>query len=620
MTGTSSAARSARYAALMAEAIRCMDGWRGEEAIRSLQELVSLEPESSEAWQLLATLLDASGDVLAARQANDRHVSLRRPEPELLRRASESMRTGRAREAEQLLREHLRLCPGDLEALQLRSDLLARVGAVDHALTLLDRCLEVAPRCAAARYRRASLLFQVGSAEHALADVGVLLAHQPGEPRYCNLKAVILSWLGMYGEAIPLYERLLVAYPKNPKFHINHGHALRSAGLRDEAIKAYRRCLELRLECGEGWWGLANLKTYEFTHADIDDMRSGLSNMRVSAEDRVNLHFALGKALEDVRDFAASFEQYRSGCELRRRQGRFKADEYRAEIARIMRIYDAEFIEKRIGSGADASDPIFIVGVPRSGSTLVEQILASHSLVEGTMELPDLPAIARSLRHQALSRGWASCHEQAALLDPAELRQMGEEYLRRTRVHRKSGAPRFVDKLLGNFMHIGLIQLMLPNATIIDVRRHPMACGLSCYKQNFERGHHFSNDLGDIGRYYRGYVEVMAHFDSVMPGRVLTVEYERLVKETQAEVHRILEHCKLPFEESCVRFFENRRAVRTVSSEQVRQPIYRDALEQWREFEPWLEPLKRELGQPFATDQRASGDASGNGGGGGSKS
>ncbi len=350
---------------------------------------------------------------------------------------------------------------------------------------------------------------------------------------------------------------------------------------------------------GEAYWSLANLKTFRFDTADLEAMRSQLAQASLGDEDRCFFEFALGKALEDVGEYALSMEQYLHANQRRRAQIAYEPTEMSELVQRSRQVLDADFFEQRRGFGNPACDPIFIVGLPRSGSTLLEQILASHSAVEGTMELPDLLAIARRLTGP---RGVSQLTYPLALaqLSASACRALGDEYLERTRIHRKRGTPFFIDKMPNNFAHVGLIQLALPNARIIDARRQPLACCFSVFKQHFARGQAFSYTLEELGRYYRDYIELMAHFDAVLPGRVHRVNYEELVADTEGEVRRLLRYCGLPFEQGCLRFYENDRAVRTASSEQVRQPIYREGIEHWRHYERWLGPLRDGLGPALA--------------------
>jgi len=413
--------------------------------------------------------------------------------------------------------------------------------------------------------------------------------------------AAIQSQVGEYGESIRLYQGVLSDYPRQPKVWMSYGHGLKTAARTDEAITAYRKATAIAPQLGEAWWSLANLKTFRFEPADLDTMRRQLTRSDIAHEDRFHLHFALGKALEDVAEFEDSFQHYAEANRLRRESIRYEAEHTTALVRRSRSLFTPELFAARRGWGCTAADPIFVVGLPRSGSTLVEQILSSHSQVEGTMELPDIVAMVRNLTNGDECDGPQSPDRTRypgllAGLDAARLRELGEEYLDRTRIQRKTDAPFFIDKLPNNWQHVGLIHLMLPNAKIVDARRHPLSCGFSVFKQHFARGQTFSFRLEDIGRYYRDYVELMAHFDVVLPGRVHRVHYEAMVADTESEVHRLLDYCGLPFEDACLRFHENERAVRTPSAEQVRQPIYRDALEQWRNYERWLGPLRDALG------------------------
>ena len=376
---------------------------------------------------------------------------------------------------------------------------------------------------------------------------------------------------------------------------MSYGHALKSKGREAESVAAYKKSIELLPSLGEAYWSLANLKTSPFTELDLASMRAQLANPGIADEDRFHLNFALGKALEDRGEYAESFEQYALGNRLRRTQISYKPEQMSAHVARVKALCSAAFFADRASHGAAAPDPIFIVGLPRAGSTLLEQILSSHSQVEGTMELPDIPAIARTLSQlgKQSTEGYSAV---LATLGAEECAELGERYLAQTRIQRKTAAPYFIDKLPNNFAHIDLIHLALPHAKIIDARRHPLGCGFSGFKQHFARGQSFTYSLEDIGRYYRDYVELMAHFDAVLPGRIHRVIYESMIEDTETEVRRLLDYCGLQFEPSCLRFYENERAVRTASSQQVRKPIFHEGVDHWRHYETWLGPLKQALG------------------------
>lgn len=570
---------------------------RGQEAIEALRRAVALKPDLPQAWRALGDHLMAAGEQAAADAAYSSHVRHSTHDPRLLD-AAVALVENRIPEAETLLREHLKQAPTDVAAIRMFAEVAARLGRNEDALHLLERCLELAPSFQEARQNYALLLHRSNQPEQALVQIDQLLAADPGHPGCRNLKAVVLCRIGDYEPAIDLYADLVEHYPQHAKVWVSYGHALKTAGHTERAIAAYRRSLELEPSFGEVWWSLANLKTFRFSADELAAMRRQLARADLGDDDRLHLDFAVGKALEDAGEYEPSFEHYAQGNAIRRTQVGYSADDTSARVRYIRQHYTSEFFAARAGVGSPAHDPIFVVGLPRAGSTLIEQILSSHSQVEGTMELPEVTSITRLLRMQASadSEGEMPYHQALAALDADALRELGERYLENTRIHRKTSTPLFIDKMPNNFLHIGLIHLMLPNAKIIDARRHPMACCFSAFKQHFARGQNFSYDLHDLGRYYRDYVALMAHFDTVLPGRIHRVVYERMIDDTEGEVRRLLDYCGLPFQESCLRFFQNPRPVRTASSEQVRQPIYREGVDHWRHYAAWLGGLAAALG------------------------
>ncbi len=566
---------------------------RGDEALAALRRALSLKPELPQAWLALADHLRGIGDAEGADAAYIAYVRHSARDPHLMQ-AAEALADNRLPDAEALLRDWLKLHPTDVAAIRMLAELAVRVGRTEEALHLLERCLELAPGFREARQHYALVLHRDQQSQPALAQLDILLGDDAGNPGCRTLRAAILCRLGEYDDGIALYEAILGEYPNNPRVWMSHGHALKTAGRQEEAIAAYRRSIALDPGFGEAYWSLANLKTFRFGDDQIAAMRAQLARSDIAAEHRFHFDFALGKALEDRAEYADSFAHYAAGNALRLQTMPYRAGETTARVARAKRTYTREFFAERIGCGDSAPDPIFILGLPRSGSTLIEQILSSHSAVEGTMELPEIIAMTRALRRGAETA--MSYHDVLAELPADAFAELGQQYLDSTRVQRKTDAPQFIDKMPNNFLHLGLIQLMLPNAKIIDARRHPLACCFSGFKQHFARGQNFSYSLDDLGLYYRDYVELMAHFDEALPGRVHRVIYERMVDDTEAEVRRLLDYCGLPFEDSCLRFFENDRPVRTASSEQVRRPINRDGIDQWRHYAPWLDPLKDALG------------------------
>ncbi len=568
---------------------------RGEEALDALRRAVALKPDLPRAWLAIGDHLSATGDSKGADQAYGQHIRFSNRDPGLLAAAS-ALAENRIPEAETLLRAHLKKAPTDVAAIRMLAEVAARLARDDDAVSLLARCMELAPSFHAARQNYALVLNRAERPAEALEQIEILLAREPRNPSYRNLKAVILCHVGEYEKAIALYDQLLREYPNHARIWLSCGHALKTAGHQDRAIEAYRRSLELEPSYGEAAWSLANLKTFRFTDAEVEGMRTQLAREDLGEQNRHHFEFALGKALEDAGDYAESFQHYLEGNTLRRATVAYSAADNHTRTLKAKQTFSREFFAERAGMGASARDPIFIVGLPRAGSTLIEQILSSHSQVEGTMELPEIISMTRSLRQLAEAPQTTSYHEVLATLGADELRELGERYIDRTRIHRKEGAPFFIDKMPNNFAHIGLIHLALPNARIIDARRHPLACCLSGFKQHFARGQNFSYSLDDIGRYYSDYVRLMAHIDDVLPGRVHRVIYENMVEDTEAEVRRLLAYCGLPFEEGCLRFFDNQRPVRTASSEQVRKPIYKEGVDHWRHYEAWLGPLKTALG------------------------
>jgi len=568
---------------------------RGDEAVAALRRTLDLKPDFGDAWRALADHLGALGDSEGADAAYARHLKFASRDPRLLE-AGAALVENRIAQAEVLLRAHLKQHPTDVAAIRMLAEVAARLGRFGDSEVLLARCLELAPSFTAARHNYATVLNRQGKGAEALAEVERVLVQEPANPNYRNLLAAILGRIGEYGRAIETYEGVLAEYPKHPSAWMSYGHALKSAGRREDSIAAYRRSIGLKPGFGESWWSLANLKTFHFEAADVAIMRAQLARTDLAPADGYHFHFALGKALEDQGSWKEAFSHYEAGNRLRRAQIQYNADENASHVLRSKALFSKAFFAERKDFGAAASDPIFIVGLPRAGSTLLEQILSSHSAVEGTMELPDVIAIARVLGERKNRSQESKYPDVLATLGAAEFCALGERYVEQTRIQRKTDAPFFIDKMPNNFAHIGLIHLMLPRAKIIDARRHPLGCCFSAFKQHFARGQAFTYDLTELGRYYRDYVELMAHFDEVLPGRVHRVIYERMIEDTEAEVRRLLEYCGLPFEEACLRFYENERAVRTASSEQVRQPIYREAVDHWRHFEAWLGPLKEALG------------------------
>jgi predicted Zn-dependent protease len=577
----------------MALALGALD--QNTAAVAALRRAVALKPQMADAWRALADQLSASGDTAGADIAYAQNIKASTTDPRLLAAAA-ALCENQIPHAESLLRAHLKKYPTDVAALRMLAEVAARLGRYKDSESLLSRCLELAPSFTAARHHRIIVLHRQNKSADALREVNELLASEPRNPAYNNLKAAILARIGELSDSIDIYAGLLAEHPAQPKIWLSYGHALKTSGRERDSVAAYRKSIELQPGQGEAYWSLANLKTAQFSDADIAAMSQQLAASNVAVEDQLHLHFAMGKALEDKQEYAGSFEHYAAGNRLRRAQISYEPNEMSQHVARIKTLFSRQFFADRSNYGCAAQDPIFIVGLPRSGSTLLEQILSSHTQVEGTMELPDIAALARSLFDIGKKSQRDGYSAVLASLDAEQCRELGERYLAQTRIQRKTEAPFFIDKMPNNFAHIDLIHMALPRARVIDARRHPMACCFSGFKQHFARGQSFSYSLEDIGRYYRDYVELMAAFDEMLPGRIHRVIYESVIENTESEIRGLLDYCGLPFEAACLRFHENQRAVRTASSQQVRQPIFREGLDQWRHFEAWLNPLKLALG------------------------
>jgi tetratricopeptide (TPR) repeat protein len=583
-------------------------------AIVALRRATELNPKSSLAWHALGDQLAIAGDGRAAEAAQARELS-GSVNDALLHTGVRALLEGDLAAADPILNDRFGLHPTDVTAVRLLADAAIRMGSFSAAEALLRPVLDAAPDFMPARQAYAVVLLIRNEPQAALAHLDRLVEQAPGTPLFLSLRGSARLQTGDYDGAVLDLTTSLEKDPDQPRAWLSYGHVLRTVGRRADCIQAYRKSLALQPTLGEAYWSLANLKVVRFDAADFAAMEAALARPDLSQDDRAHIHLSLAKALEDDRRFEASFNHYAKGNALRRSMSSYDWRANRDYVRRNLETFTERFFRSRAGLGDPSPDPIFVVGLPRSGSTLVEQILSSHPLVEGVSELPDLIAIAtRVSARPAAGRGDASepgrttegqppgAHYPAMLaeLAPETFAELGRDYIERTRVHRKLDRPFFIDKLPSNFMQLGLLHLILPNAKIIDARRNPMACCFSGFKQNFARGAEYSYDLADLGRYYADYLTLMAHFDQVLPGRIHRVQYEDLIADPEAEVRRLLTYCGLQFDSSCLRFYETDRPVRTASSEQVRQPLFTEGLDHWKNFEPWLQPLKLALGSDIA--------------------
>ncbi len=569
-------------------------------ALKALGEAVRLNPSLPASWDMLEQLHRMRGETGPADGAAQRLAMLRRLPPEIVA-ADSLLADGDLAEAETVIRDVLYRQGPSAGALRLLARIRQACGDAEEAETLLEGVLASAPDYEAARFDYAMILLQRQKPQAARREAERLLQREPERREHLKLFAAACVALGDYEPVIEIYRRLLDGAPvvgaETAELRLWRANALKVTGRLEEAVADYRAALAARPDYGVAWFSLANLKLHSFSDADVERLQAAAARTDLQDMDRVYLAFALGKALEDRADYAGSWRWYAQGNEVRRSLGRYRPEVAEACAARTTQAFTAEVFNDRADCGAPDADPIFVLGLPRSGSTLIEQILASHSQVEGTQELTEIGRYAGELFGRDPDCGLPVRPAAVLQMSAAEARALGERFLAETRTYRREGRPFFIDKMPNNFRHIGLIHLILPKAKIIDVRREPMACCFSNLKQLFgTTNQEFTNDIDAIARYYRSYLDLMRHWDEVLPGRVLRVQYEDLVEDLEGGVRRMLEHCGLAFEPACLDFHQTRRSVRTPSSEQVRRPISRDGLAQWRNYEPWLAPLQAALG------------------------
>ena len=571
------------------------DMGKADAAFEAYQAAVRHNNALPASWAMLADIHHTAGRTQAADLATAQHEYLSALPPELLSVAS-LIQEGRFQKAENLCRHFLQTHGHHVEGMRFLADIGANFSSFEEAEFLLESAIVIEPDNVGAHFDYVGILNKRQKFAQALDQAAVLRAKEPGNAQLDMLYANQSLAVGNFDDALDIYRRRAAETPNNPAIHLTMGHALKTIGRLPDAVAAYRRAHEVRPDFGDAWWSLANLKTYRFSEDDIAQMRALEATDTTQLVDRYHLSFALGKALEDQGAYADSFTYYERGNRLKREEVRYDWTRIDQEMKLQIEHCTPQLFAANQGSGCPAPDPIFIVGLPRAGSTLLEQILASHSMVEGTMELPNILALAHKIDGRRRVGEEARYPANLTELTPAELAGFGEAYIRDTAIHRKRGTPFFIDKMPNNFRHIGLIHLILPNAKIIDARRDPMSCCFSGFKQLFAEGQEFTYGLEEIGHYYRGHVGLMTHWDTVLPGRVLRVDYGDVVADLETQVRRMLDHAGLPFEQACLDFHQSERAVRTPSSEQVRQPIFTSGLDQWQNYDPWLAPLRGALG------------------------
>ncbi|MFT5573342.1 MAG: tetratricopeptide (TPR) repeat protein [Cryomorphaceae bacterium] len=565
-----------------------------EAAAESYAQAVSLNPALIASWKALVLFYDAIDKKDEAKEAMRHAQWLAKLPPELLA-VSSLIYEEKFYIAEQLCRGFLKKHPHHGEAMRLLAEIGTKLQILDDAEFLLESCVEFYPDYHRARADYVSVLHKRQKFAKALEQAQKLHAIDPNNISFEVTLASETQAVGDFDKALEIYDRVLSKHGDQHSVFAARGHALKTVGKTEDAIESYRSAYKIKVDFGDAYWSLANLKTYKFSQSEIDQMREQQAKQTTSSNDRVHMCFALGKAYEDRAEFSESFDFYQRGNAIKHQSSQYKPERLEKEFEQQKELFNADFFEQRLGQGCSSSAPIFIVGLPRSGSTLLEQILASHSQVDGTMELANIIGLAHRLGGRRSNKQAARYPAVLADLDAEQLRSFGDDFINDTQIHRQ-GAAFFIDKMPNNFRHIALIKLILPNAKIIDARREPMACCFSGFKQLFAEGQEFSYGLDLIGRYYKSYVDIMSHWEEVLPGAILRVQHENVLDDLELQVRRILEYCELPFEAQCLEFHKTERAVRTPSSEQVRQPIFKTAVQQWQHYEQYLPDLKENLG------------------------
>lgn len=576
---------------------------RFEEALVAFERASSLNPALTASWKGQVELASAAGLHAKARHAETQLQKMQNL-PKVLLAVTDLISQGKLLKAEDLCRQFLQKVPHHVEGMRLLASIGTKLGIYEDAEMLLDGAVQLDPDNDPLRIDYIQALRKRQKYGSATEQAKLLLSKSEDNPQFQSLYAVDCMQTGQFEEALEYFNKILGKLPDDPLTLTSQGHAYKTLGDLDAAIGSYHRATEHHPDYGEAYYSLANLKTYKFDEDEIEAMLAQEGNSNLNFMDRVYLNFALGKAYEDVGEYDRSFHFYEQGNALKKAQSRYRAERMTEDLQAQQEVCTKELFDEKNASGCPAPDPIFILGLPRAGSTLLEQILSSHSQVDGTLELPNILSLSQRLRRRSRTSEDRPYPEILQDLTSAELTELGEEYIEDTKIHRQ-GAPFFIDKMPNNFRHIGLIKLILPNARIIDARRNAMDCCFSGFKQLFAEGQEFSYSLEDIGTYYRDYVNLMSHWDEVLPGFVMRVDNEDVIDDLEGQVRRMLEFCGLPFEESCLRYFETQRHIRTPSSEQVRKPVNRAGVGRWKHFERHLEPLKIALGDLSMQDDRA---------------
>lgn len=574
-------------------------------ALSAFEQAVEVDGSLIESWKFLATAYRRKGDSRAEQAVMQ--VEFLASLPQELRTVISYLAANRLGDAERLCRYFMQQNKTHVEGMRLMAEIATRTGVFDDAEFLLETVMELAPDHIEAEIQLAHVLLRRQRFHKAHKRVKAIYERNKNPSSQVQaLYASVCFGVGENEEAIKTYQEMIRVSPNDPQLRVSLAHIYNATGESPKAVDLFKQAYGLKPDFGDAFWSLANTKSYRFTEEELAAMTDRVSAPSTPQIDKTQMHFALGKAYEDSKDYDTAFSHYQAGNTLKRETSNHSKEQLDIRISTQLDVCTAELFERLKDVGHDAPDPIFILGLPRAGSTLLEQILASHSKVDGTMELHDILDLAKRLRGRDKASDPSPRYPRILGELPTErFAQFGQQFIEDTRAYR-GGAPYFIDKMPNNFFHIGLIKLILPNAKVIDARRHPMACCFSGYKQLFGEGQEFSYGLEEIGNYYRQYVDLMNHWDEVLPGFVLRVQHEDVIADLEGQVRRILDFCGLEFEESCVEFHKTKRTVRTPSAEQVRQPINKSGVDQWCNFESHLDPLKHALGPEILEAYRIS--------------
>ena len=560
-----------------------------EEAASHYRQACELNPALVASWKSLFNYFNKRNNKAAAEHAHEQIKKLDSLPPILLY-ISQILNEGRLAIAEQKCREFLKKNPTNVYAMSLSSDIAKKFGYFDDAEILLENAVKFSPDDGEIRMKYALILRLKQKFTKTMEQVNILCEKFPDNLSYQAQKASEIMQNGYHSEAIDLFEKIIKENPYNFSAMTSKGHAEKTLGKTDKAIESYKSAYKIKNDHGEAYFSLSNLKTYKFSDKELDVMKNQLKRVDLTLKDKAYFHFALAQGCEAIGDYEEAFKNLDMGNKIKKEQSKYTIEKMNKELQAQIDVCDEKFFEKLGNGGHDANDPIFILGLPRAGSTLIEQILASHSMVDGTLELPNILSMAQSFRGDDIYGNLGNYPKTMRSLTLEKRQELGKSFIDDTRIHRKN-APRFTDKMPNNFRHIGLIHLILPNAKIIDARRYPLDCCFSMFKQLFAQGQEFTYGLAEAGNYYNSYVKLMNHWNKVLPNRILRVNNEDIIDDLEGQVIRMLDFLELPFEESCIKFYETDRSVRTASSEQVRKPINKSGMDRWKPYAKNLKTL-----------------------------